>query len=100
MEIIWEFTSDGVLTRTLNGDEASFLSGQRFGGDDVMADVVVGRNDVAAEERDAELNQARSVGFRAVGHRADDGAVFPAQLVENLGDAVLAGDGQLLFAAG
>src|SRR5438552_12066874 len=39
-----------------------------FGGHDAMADVVVGRNDVAAEECDPELHEAGAVGFGAVGN--------------------------------
>jgi hypothetical protein len=77
----------------------SFSGGEGFWGNDVMADVVIGGYDVSAEECDAELNEAGAVGFSAVGDGADDGAGAGAHFVEHLGDAVLSGDGEVLFAA-
>ena len=65
----------------------------------MVADVVVRGNDVAAQESDAELNEAGPIGFRAMGDGADDRAVVLAELVENVGNAVLSGYGEVLFAA-
>ena len=64
-----------------------------------MADVVVGGNDVSAEESDAELDEAGAVGFNLVGDGADESAFAGTHFLEGLGDAILTGDGEVLLAA-
>ena len=71
-----------------------------FSGDGAVTDVVVGGDGVTAEEGNAELDEAWSVAFYLVGDGADEGALAGAHLVDGLGDAVLAGDGEVLLAAG
>ena len=64
-----------------------------------MMHVVIRRHGVAAQQRDAELDEARAVTFDLVGDGADEGARARAHLLKHLGNAVLADDGEVLLAA-
>src|ERR1019366_5670152 len=75
-----------------------FLKG--LGSNGLVPDVVVGRNSVATEQCDAELDQPGAVGLDFVGNRADDGALARAHLFEGLGDAVLGDNREILLSAG
>jgi hypothetical protein len=84
----------------LCGEHRARLRLRGLGGDGFMADVVVRGNGVAAQQRDAELDQTRAVGLHIVGNGADQGAFAGAHLVQGLGNAILADDGEVDFAAG
>jgi hypothetical protein len=61
--------------------------------------VVVWGNRVAAQQGYAQLNQAWAVAACFVGDGADDGTLVVTHLVEYLGYALLACDGEILFPA-
>src|ERR1700738_1387355 len=65
----------------------------------MVAHIVIRRHDASPQQRDAELNEPRAVGLGAVRNRTDNRAGALAHLLQHFRNAVLSGDGEILFAA-
>ncbi len=63
-----------------------------------MRDVVVGRNGLAAEQREAKIHERGAVGVGLVRDGADERGGAAAHLFDGFLDAVLADDGDVAFA--